>query len=111
MDATIREVSEQDLLSCAKVYAEVFTEAPYRESWTPSQASIYLERFWRFDPTHCYAARVEGQLIGALFGYCYPWQDRVNYYMQELFVRSEHRRRGIGRALVKRLLKDLSPQG
>jgi ribosomal protein S18 acetylase RimI-like enzyme len=46
-------------------------------------------------------------VVGAMFGYCYPWQDRINYYMQELFVEADRRRSGHGRNLVRHLLARL----
>ena len=107
MTVEIRAVREEDLDGCAGLYATVFTEWPYRESWAQRQAFSYLERFWHFDPAHCYLASRDGEVIGGMFGYCYPWQDRVNYYMQELFVSSKHRRQGVGHALVRQLMDNL----
>ena len=60
-----------------------------------------------FDPEHCLLALNEDDVIGAIFGYCYPWQDRINYYMQELFVDPDQRRSGHGRRLVRHLLDKL----
>lgn len=111
MDTKIREVQQHDLAQCAATYAVVFTEWPYEESWTQAQALSYLERFWKFDPPHCYLALVDGTVAGAMFGYCYPWQDRVNYYMQELFVLDQYRRKGIGHALIDQLMDDIGQQG
>ena len=103
----IRPIAREDLEDCARLFAEVFAEAPYRESWSVPRALDYLERFWRFDPDHCLLALDGEEVIGALFGYCYPWRDRVNYYVQELFVHADRRRSAHGRGLVRHLLDSL----
>ena len=103
----IRAVTSEDLRACAHLFVKVFSEWPYEESWSVPQAHHYLNRFWRFDPEHCLVALDKDDVIGAMFGYCYPWQDRTNYYMQELFVEAERRRSGHGRSLVRYLLDRL----
>ena len=103
----IRPIAREDLEDCARLFREVFAEPPYRESWSAAQALDYLERFWRFDPEHCLLALDGEEVTGAMFGYCYPWRNRVNYYIQELFVRADRRRSGRGRGLIRHLLDSL----
>lgn len=103
----IRPIAQEDLEDCARLFREVFAEPPYRESWSAAQALDYLERFWRFDPEHCLLALDGEEVAGAMFGYCYPWRNRVNYYIQELFVRADRRRSGRGRGLIRHLLDSL----
>ena len=103
----IRAITSEDLKDCARLYVKVFSEWPYEESWNVTQAHHYLNRFWEFDPEHCLLALNKDDVIGAMFGYCYPWQDRINYYMQELFVDPDQRRSGYGQKLVRHLLDKL----
>ena len=103
----IRTITSEDLEDCARLYVKVFSEWPYEEAWCITQAHHYLSRFWKFDPEHCLLALDKDDVIGAMFGYCYPWQDRINYYMQELFVDPDQRRSGHGRRLVRHLLDKL----
>ena len=103
----IRPIAREDLEDCARLFVEVFAEPPYRESWSVSRAREYLDRFWRFDPDRCLLTLEGEEVIGALFGYRYPWRDRINYYIQELFVRSDGRRSGHGRRLICHLLDTL----
>ena len=103
----IRAATSEDMIACAGLFVKVFSEWPYEESWTIAQAHHYLDRFWRFDPEHCLVALDKDEVIGAMFGYCYPWQNRINYYMQELFVEADRRRSGHGRKLVRHLLDGL----
>ena len=66
----IRAVTSEDMIACAGLFAKVFSEWPYEESWTIAQAHHYLYRFWRFDPEHCLVALDKDEAIGAMFGYC-----------------------------------------
>ena len=106
-EPVIRPIVREDLEDCARLFVQVFAEPPYRESWSVRPALDYLDRFWGFDPDHCLLALDGEEVIGAMFGYCYPWQDRVNYYIQEFFVRAGRRRSGHGRRLVRHLLDTL----
>ena len=106
-EPVIRPIVREDLEDCARLFVEVFAEPPYRESWSVRRALDYLDRFWGFDPEHCLLALDGDDVIGAMFGYCYPLRDRVNYYIQELLVRADRRRSGHGRRLVRHLLDTL----
>ena len=106
----IRAATPEDLGACAQLFVKVFSEWPYEESWSVDQAHHYLDRFRKFDPEHCLVAVEGDDVVGAMFGYCYPWQDRINYYMQELFVEADRRRSGHGRNLVRHLLDRLGEQ-
>jgi hypothetical protein len=44
MSVTIRRFAEGDLLSCAKVFARVFSMVPWSEEWTPEKAQDYIQK-------------------------------------------------------------------
>ena len=48
----IRTITSEDLRDCARLFVKVFSEWPYEESWSVTQAHHYLHRFWKFDPDH-----------------------------------------------------------
>jgi len=84
----------------------VYAEPPYDEKWSHQDAFAYLERFMGFDPENCFVAIGEHGIEGALFGFAYPWQGSRLFYLQELFVKTECRGTGIGRALMYQLAKE-----
>ena len=102
---TIRPCRNQDLPACAALMVEVFGAAPFDEDWEVPDAEAYLRRFWLFDPDGCLLADHEGEIVGLLVGYSYPWQGQPVFYLQELFVRTAWRRQGIATALVRRFLE------
>jgi ribosomal protein S18 acetylase RimI-like enzyme len=103
----VRPCNTSDLDDCAKLFVGVFAEPPYRERWGHDEALAYLRKFLSFDPRHCYVAVLDGEVIGALFGYRYPWRDRSEYYIQEIFVRRDRRGRGVGTDLMRHAVQRL----
>lgn len=56
-------------------------------------------------PFECLLAEVDGAAVGcALFFQTYStWRGRIGLHLEDLFVLPEHRRRGVGTALLARL--------
>jgi len=56
-------------------------------------------------PFECLLAEVDGAAVGcALFFQTYStWRGRIGLHLEDLFVLPEHRRRGVGTALLGRL--------
>lgn len=101
----IRQCSEDSLAELAQLYTAVFSEPPYTERWSIEHATAYLARFMEMDPGGCLAATDGGVIVGAIFGYTYPWQSEPNYSIQELFVRAGRRGDGIGRQLIHHVVR------
>ena len=106
----IRTCHESDLPSCTDLFCEVFSEPPYGEKWSATDAHAYLGRFWRIEPSTCLVAVQDAAIEGALFAYSYPYLGQLACLVQELYVRRCSRRRGIGRALIEDLLRSLGTQ-
>ena len=66
-----------------------------------------FERILRRNPGLCLAARVHGELAGAVL--C--CQDGRRGYLYHLAVAAKFQRRGIGRAMVDRCLESLAREG
>ena len=101
----IRECNESDLPSCSTILREAYSESPYKECWPEDRAREYLEAFFRIDPKGAFVATDNGKLLGALFGYAYPWHTGSVFFIQELFVSKNRRGKGIGHRLVTHALE------
>ena len=102
----IRNCEKADLIAYAELFVEVFSEPPYNEKWSIRDAKAYIKRFWRIEPESCLVAEKDGGTEGVLLGFSYPWQNRKDFTVQELFVRKKARRQGIARALIGCVLED-----
>ncbi len=58
-------------------------------------------------PVECLIAEQEGAVVGfALYFYNFStWVGRLGIYLEDLYVRPQHRKRGIGRALLRELAR------
>lgn len=90
-------------MDCGSILCLVYSEPEYGESWKIEDAINYLKRFYEIEPTGCFVARVENQVVGGIFSYSYPWQSETLIYIQELFVSPKYRKNGIGKRLLKQL--------
>jgi len=103
---TIRQCTEKDLPSCGTLLRQIYAESPYCENWPEERAAAYLEAFFHIDHQGVLVA-VEGEseIVGAVFGYGYPWHSGSILFLQELFVAMPYRRRGIAGDLVRQLVE------
>ena len=95
--------TEKNLEACASLLAQVYSEPEYGEKWDSKDAYNYLERFYKIEPLGCFVAIENNQLVGAIFSYSYPWQSETLVYIQELFVSSMQRNKGIAKSLLQNI--------
>jgi|GEM_PF-3184295 len=93
--------TKNNLEECAFLLAQVYSEPEYGEKWDSKDAYNYLERFYKIEPSGCFIAIENNQLVGAIFSYSYPWQSETLVYIQELFVSSSQRNKGIAKSLLQ----------
>lgn len=104
---TIRQCNETDLPSCGVLLQQAYAEPPYGEHWTESRATAYLESFFRIDSNGALIAIDDaGKIVGAVFGFSYPWHAGSIFFIQELFVASQHRGQGIAGNLVQQVVEN-----
>lgn len=96
----ISPCTEGDLRECSLLLKLVYSEPPYGENWSPERAFEYLHKFHCMDSAGCYVARKDNKIVGVIIGYSFPWCAGVSFFVQELFVDSEFRGKGIGKKLV-----------
>jgi hypothetical protein len=55
----------------------------YGENWKDNDAYNYLKRFYTTEPTDCFAAIKNKEIICAIFSYSYsyPWQAETLVYV------------------------------
>lgn len=98
-----RNCTEPDIEQCAKILSEAYAQPPYNENWALNHAKEYLLRFYSFDPTLCFVATKNKNVIGAIFAYSYPWHGGENCYIQEIFVSPKSQGLKIGKGLINKL--------
>jgi ribosomal protein S18 acetylase RimI-like enzyme len=97
----IENCNPENIEACASLLAQVYSEPEYGENWKEKEAFDYLTRFYVIEPLGCFVAVEDKELIGAIFSYSYPWQSETLVYIQELFVSSKQRKKGVAKLLLK----------
>ena len=97
----IEPCTKSHIETCASLLAKVYAEPEYGEKWKDHDACNYLNRFYKIEPSGCFVAIKNEEIIGAVFSYSYPWQAETLVYIQELFVSTKHRKIGVAKSLLK----------
>lgn len=98
----------KNIQDCAKLLVQVYSEPQYQEDWNTIDAHKYLKRFFDIEPNRCFIATENNVIVGGIFAYSYPWHSETLVYIQELFVNSEHRKKGIAKSLLKSICNNES---
>ena len=101
----IRPATPEDLESVARLYAEVFNEASPSEHWTFERALALFEYWLKRQPDLFFVAEEDGVIIGGIAANIKPWFDGNRFQDAELFVHSNHKRKGLGTRLLARALE------
>lgn len=105
LNLIIRRCSKKDLRKALELFRKTTAEPPDGSNWTEREASRFLGRFYKIDSGGCYVALTGNKIIGGLFGCRYYWKDIPTYQLEEIFVSPEFRRKGVGRALFKSVVR------
>lgn len=103
----INYVEESDLLRCTDVFIEVFNSEPWNDEWKPEKAKQYLLDFYHTPGFLGLVAQEGEEVIGFLFGVHRVWWSGDEFFVHEMCVKSNLQNKGIGKALMDRLLEEL----
>ena len=100
-------VAESDLIECTEVFIEVFNDEPWNDEWTFAKAKKYLFNFYQ-TPGFLGVLAVENkEILGFIFGVHRVWWSGDEFFINEMCVKMQHQSKGIGKAMLNHLLKEL----
>ncbi len=96
--ATIKKAAENDLKSISEIFRKESSKKPYSQKWTEQTAFEKVKEL--FEKGHIYIALVNGEIVGFVSLSTNIWEQSKCALIEELWIKSDQQRKGIGRLLV-----------
>lgn len=113
MGMSIRPIQESDLKACARLYAEVFSSAPWNEAWSEELAFERLIHFYHskgFVGVLAKSEEVTNSVSGFVLGNTEPFYYGTLFYLREMCTKPNQQNKGVGAKLLSALETGLHDQ-
>lgn len=107
----IAEVETRQLNEFSALYVDVFNQPPWNEGWTVEAANERLGCYRETPNFVGISARMNGCLVGFIFGNFEPYQNECLFLLKEMCVSLACQRTGVGSAMLTRLHQVLESRG
>lgn len=106
-----RIANENDIEALALVMKKSYSEEPWNEVWSDEKAQRRIRSIMsNFEFTGLVAID-KNEIIAGVLGFVDPYADSDFFFVSDLFVVTEYKKKGIGRELMKELEIILKEKG
>lgn len=103
----IRIANQNDISGLAEAMGKAYSEDPWNEKWTEDRALRRVKSILQGFESLGLAAVEKGEIIGGILGFVDPYADYDMFFVSELFIVPEWKKRGVGRRLINALEEQL----
>lgn len=107
METRIAPFTPEDFPACAALFMEVYNAPPFEENWEAERAARRLQEHAAKPDFLGLAVWVDEKLAGFLLGHCETWAVNRRFILDEICVRSEFRKEGLGSQMMAALMEAL----
>ena len=98
----LRELSEQNFDEIKELFRSVFSAPPWNEDWSDdARLSDYLLDLIKVRTPVDLGLYEDGRLVGISVGCIKHWCSGSEYYIEELFIRTDAQGRGLGTEFIR----------
>jgi aminoglycoside 6'-N-acetyltransferase I len=101
----IRELLSTDMDVCVSLLMETYNPPPWNDHWTNETGKRYLSDFISNSKFIGFVVVESDQIVGALFAHRKIWWTNDEIFIDELFIKPEHQRKGYGKMLMDKAEK------
>ncbi|GEK34642.1 GNAT family N-acetyltransferase [Kurthia sibirica] len=104
----IRPLTAEDLSACTELFLKVFTQPPWNDQWTSTEAArIYLEEYSHNPVFLGFILEENNCIVGASFGNTRSFYTGVEYCISEYFIDDRVQHSGYGTFFMQQIEKEL----
>lgn len=103
----VRNISKKDIETCARIFIDAYSREPWNENHDLGKVKEFLTKFTSENTNIGWVILEESQIAGFAVGVIIPSIERDYFRIEDICVRPDMQRIGIGRELIKRIAIEL----
>lgn len=94
------------ITDCATLYCETYSAEPWNEQWDSEQPILdFLNAHLANNYFMGFVVQIENKLIAASIGFKKPWNQGIEYYIDEFFIHPDYQGLKVGSRLMQYIEK------